>query len=41
MEIVLGVAGIGRMFLPGEFACGVVLVLLTLLIAFLGLNQEG
>ena len=29
------------MFLPGQFATGVVLVFLTLLNAFLGLNQEG
>jgi P-type Ca2+ transporter type 2C len=41
MQIVLLVAGIVSMFLPGQFATGVVLVLLTLLNAFLGLNQEG
>ena len=41
MQIVLLVAGIVSLFLPGQFATGVVLVLLTLLNAFLGLNQEG
>jgi Ca2+-transporting ATPase len=41
MQIVLLVAGIVSMFLPGQFATGVVLVFLTLLNAFLGLNQEG
>ena len=34
-------AGIVSLFLPGQFATGVVLILLTLLNAFLGLNQEG
>jgi Ca2+-transporting ATPase len=41
MQIVLLVAGIVSMFLPGQFATGVVLVLLTVLNAVLGLNQEG
>src|SRR3954463_1823638 len=41
MQIVLLVAGIVSMFLPGQFATGVVLVFLTLFNAFLGLNQEG
>src|SRR4029453_3481109 len=41
MQIVLLVAGIVSMFLPGQFATGVVLIGLTLLNAFLGLNQEG
>jgi Ca2+-transporting ATPase len=41
MQIVLLVAGIVSMFLPGQFATGVVLVMLTLLNAALGLNQEG
>ena len=41
MQIVLLVAGIVSMFLPGQFATGVVLVFLTLLNAFLGLSQEG
>src|SRR6478752_9201065 len=41
MQIVLLVAGIVSMFLPGQFATGVVLVLLTVFNAYLGLNQEG
>ncbi len=41
MQIVLLVAGIVSMFLPGQFATGVVLVLLTAFNAYLGLNQEG
>ncbi|HEY7969995.1 MAG TPA: cation-transporting P-type ATPase, partial [Candidatus Limnocylindrales bacterium] len=41
MQIVLLVAGIISMFLPGQFATGVVLVLLTVFNAYLGLNQEG
>ena len=35
------VAGIVSMFLPGQFATGVVLVLLTVFNACLGLSQEG
>jgi Ca2+-transporting ATPase len=41
MQIVLLVAGIVSMFLPEQFATGVLLVLLTVFNAFLGLNQEG
>src|SRR3954453_24004411 len=41
MQIVLLVAGIVSMFLPGQFATGVVLVLLTVFNAMLGLSQEG
>ena len=41
MQIVLLVAGIMCLFLPGQVATAVVLILLTLLNAFLGLNQEG
>src|SRR5262245_22926169 len=41
MQIVLLVAGIVSMFLPDQFATGVVLVLLTVFNAYLGLNQEG
>ena len=41
MQIVLLGAGIICLFLPGQFATGVVLILLTLLNAAMGLNQEG
>jgi Ca2+-transporting ATPase len=41
MQIVLLVAGGISLFLPGQFATGLVLIGLTLLNAFLGLNQEG
>src|SRR5215471_12830736 len=41
MQIVLLVAGVVSMFLPDQFATGVVLVLLTVFNAYLGLNQEG
>ncbi len=41
MQIVLLIAGVVSMFLPGQFATGVVLVLLTAFNAYLGLNQEG
>ena len=41
MQIVLLGAGIVSMFLPGQFATGVVLVLLTVFNAALGLSQEG
>ena len=41
MQIVLLVAGIICLFLPGQFATGLVLIGLTLLNAMLGLNQEG
>src|SRR4051812_428471 len=41
MQIVLLVAGGISLFLPGQFATGVLLIILTLFNAFLGLNQEG
>ena len=41
MQIVLLVAGIGSIVLLGQYGTGVVLLLLTLLNAVLGLNQEG
>src|SRR3954468_18178418 len=41
MQIVLLVAGIVSLFLPGQFATGVVLILLTVFNAFLGVSQEG
>jgi Ca2+-transporting ATPase len=41
MQIVLLVAGGISLFLPGQFATGVLLILLTVLNAFLGLSQEG
>ena len=41
MQIVLLVAGGISLFLPGQFATGILLILLTVLNAFLGLNQEG
>ena len=41
MQIVLLVAGIVSLFLPSQFATGVLLILLTLLNACMGLNQEG
>ena len=41
MQIVLLVAGVVCLFLPGQFWTGVVLIVLTLFNAFLGLNQEG
>jgi Ca2+-transporting ATPase len=41
MQIVLLVAGIVSLFLPGQVATGVVLIFLTLFNAFLGVNQEG
>ena len=41
MQIVLLVAGILCLFLPGQLATAVILILLTLLNAFLGINQEG
>ena len=41
MQIVLLIAGGISMFLPDQFATGVLLVMLTLLNAFLGVNQEG
>jgi Ca2+-transporting ATPase len=41
MQIVLLAAGIGCLFLPGQFWTGVLLIVLTLFNAFMGLNQEG
>lgn len=41
MQIVLLVAGGISLFLPGQLATGVLLILLTLFNAALGLNQEG
>ncbi len=41
MQVVLLIAGGISLFLPGQFATGVLLILLTLLNAFLGVNQEG
>src|SRR5918994_4043940 len=41
MQIVLLIAGGISLFLPGQFATGVLLIMLTLLNAFLGLSQEG
>ncbi len=41
MQIVLLVAGIVSLFIPNQFATGVVLIGLTLLNAFLGMSQEG
>ena len=41
MQIVLVVAGGISLFLPGQLATGVLLILLTLFNAALGLNQEG
>ena len=41
MQIVLLVAGIVSLFIPGQIATGVLLILLTLFNAFLGVSQEG
>ncbi len=41
MQIVLLVAGIASLLLPGQFWTGVLLLGLTLFNAFMGLNQEG
>jgi P-type Ca2+ transporter type 2C len=41
MQIVLLIAGAISLFLPNQFATGVLLILLTVLNAFLGVNQEG
>src|SRR6186997_2291622 len=41
MQIVLLIAGGISLFLPDQFATGVLLIGLTLLNAFLGMNQEG
>ncbi|MFL5686822.1 MAG: cation-translocating P-type ATPase [Chloroflexota bacterium] len=41
MQIVLLIAGGISLFLPNQVATGILLILLTLLNAFLGVNQEG
>ena len=41
MQLVLLGAGVVSLFLPGQFMTGVLLIGLTLLNAFLGINQEG
>ncbi|MFL5778257.1 MAG: cation-transporting P-type ATPase, partial [Chloroflexota bacterium] len=41
MQIVLLVAGVVSLFIPNQFATGVVLIALTLLNAAMGLSQEG
>ena len=41
MQIVLLVAGIICLFLPGQIPTGILLILLTLLNAWMGMNQEG
>ena len=41
MQIVLLIAGGISLFLPDQFATGILLIGLTLLNAFLGMNQEG
>ncbi|HMJ81077.1 MAG TPA: HAD-IC family P-type ATPase, partial [Candidatus Dormibacteraeota bacterium] len=41
MQVVLLAAGIVCLFLPGQFWTGILLLLLTLLNAAMGLNQEG
>jgi P-type Ca2+ transporter type 2C len=41
MQVVLLVAGIICLFLPGQIPTGILLILLTLLNAWMGVNQEG
>jgi Ca2+-transporting ATPase len=41
MQIVLVVAGVVCLFLPGQFFTGLMLLLLTLFNALMGLNQES
>jgi P-type Ca2+ transporter type 2C len=41
MQVVLLIAGVISLFIPGQFATGIVLISLTLLNAAMGLNQEG
>ncbi len=41
MQLVLLVAGIACLFLPGQVPTGIVLILLTVFNAFMGVNQEG
>jgi len=41
MQIVLVIAGVGCLFLPGQFYTGVFLLLLTVMNAWMAMNQEG
>src|SRR4029079_5849285 len=41
MQVVLLAAGVLSLFIPNQFATGVLLIALTLLNAAMGLNQEG
>ena len=41
MQIVLLIAGVLSLFIPNQFATGVLLIVLTLFNAAMGLNQEG
>ena len=41
MQIVLVVAGVVCLFLPGQLAAGILLLVLTLFNAALGMNQDG
>ena len=41
MQIVLLIAGIACLFLPGQFGTGVFLILLTMFNAWMAMNQEG
>ena len=41
MQIVLLIAGVACLFLPGQFYTGVFLIILTLFNAWMALNQEG
>ena len=41
MQLVLLVAGVACLFLPGQVPTGIVLILLTVFNAFMGVNQEG
>ena len=41
MQVVLLIAGVICLFLPGQFATGVFLILLTVFNAWLAMNQEG
>ena len=41
MQVVLLIAGIACLFLPGQFGTGVFLILLTMFNAWMAMNQEG
>jgi Ca2+-transporting ATPase len=41
MQVVLLIAGIVCLFLPGQFYTGIFLILLTMFNAWMGMNQEG